>query len=170
MGIYSNLRYLQMIEEPLADFLTQHRGARLRVVCDRRPSFRLIPPELCEYVKWSPQSEIQATQEMDAGLMPLDDSEWTRGKCAAKMLAYLAAGVPAVVSPVGVNADILALGELGLGAVSGEEWFRALKKLYDNRERSREMGRAGREIVEQHYSVRSNAPKLAEIFSVVVSR
>ena len=170
MGIHSNLRYLRMVEEPLAEFLTQHKGARLRVVCDRRPSFRLIPPELCEYIKWSPENEIQATREMDAGLMPLDDSEWTRGKCAAKMLAYLAVGVPAVVSPVGVNEDILALGALGLGAVSGDEWFHALKKLYDNRERSREMGRTGREIVEEHYSVRSNAPKLAAIFSEVVNK
>jgi glycosyltransferase involved in cell wall biosynthesis len=107
---------------------------------------------------------------MDVGLMPLDDTEWARGKCAAKMLAYLAAGVPAVVSPVGVNKDILESGELGLGAVSGDEWFRALKSSYDDRERSREMGRIGREVVVAHYSVQANAPKLAAIFSEVVNK
>jgi hypothetical protein len=35
-------------------------------------------------------------QEMDIGLLPLDDGPWERGKCALKALLYQAVGIPAV--------------------------------------------------------------------------
>jgi glycosyltransferase involved in cell wall biosynthesis len=169
IGTTSNLRYLKMIEEPLAEFLRQHSDARLRVICDRRPVLRSVPPGSWEFIKWSAQCELESTQTLSVGLMPLEDSEWARGKCGFKMLLYMAVGLPVIVSPVGVNEEILARAELGRAAISRDDWYRALETLYENRTLGAKMGIAGRKVVEEHYSVRTNVCKLAEIFSEVAS-
>lgn len=169
LGTKYNLRYLYSIEEPLADFFSGHGDARLRIVSDGEPDFKCIPKSSVEYVKWSNESEVAATQAMDVGLMPLDDSDWSRGKCAAKMLCYLSVGVPAIVTPVGVNSDVLELGEVGIGATDLNDWFDALNRLYENRELAVAMGSRGRALVEAHYSVSSNVNKLVAIFRSLVN-
>ncbi|CAN5600024.1 MAG: glycosyltransferase family 4 protein [Pyrinomonadaceae bacterium] len=167
IGTASNLRYLQLIEEPLAQFLTQHPSARLRVVCDRRPALRLIPPRLWEFAKWSRQSEVENMQTMNVGLMPLEDSEWARGKCAFKMLLYMACGLPVVVSPVGVNRELLQRDEVGFAATEPNDWFESLCRLFDDHALSARLGAAGRKVVEAEYSVEANVPCIAKIFQQV---
>lgn len=169
LGTKYNLRYLYNIEEPLADFFNEHSDARLRIVSDGEPEFKSLPKNSVEYVKWFDEGEVAATQAMDVGLMPLDDSDWSRGKCAAKMLCYLSVGAPSIVTPVGVNCDILELDEVGIGATDLNDWFNALKRLYENRELAVAMGKRGRAVVEEHYSVDSNVDKLVEIFRSVVN-
>jgi glycosyltransferase involved in cell wall biosynthesis len=170
LGTKYNLRYFDPIEQPLADFLNEHRDARLRIVCDGEPNFRLIPRESVEYIPWTDAGEIAATQAMDVGLMPLENNDWSRGKCAAKMICYLAVGVPAIVSPVGVNQDVLAAGDVGFGPKTREEWYQAFTRLYDDRELSKTMGANGRRIVEADFSVAANVGKLVEIFRTVTGR
>lgn len=164
IGSQSNLPYLYEIEEALADFLTGHDDARLLIVCDRDPSFKKIPARSWRFVPWSPQTEVSLVREMDAGLMPLADTAWTRGKCAFKMISYMAVGIPVVVSPVGVNREILEQAEVGLAARSTDEWYDALRALYEDRDLGLRLGAAGRRLVEEKYSVNSNVVALAEIF------
>ncbi len=99
--------------------------------------------------------------------MPLANEEWAKGKCAAKMLVYMAASLPVVVSPVGVNADVLAQGDVGFAATSDTEWLRALTTLYDDRAAATAMGERGRALVERAYSVTVSAATLADIFTSV---
>lgn len=168
LGTKYNLRYVHAIEEPLANFLNEHADARLRIISDGEPEFRHIPNGSLEYVKWSATGEVAATRSMDVGLMPLDDTDWSRGKCAAKMLCYLSVGISAIVTPVGVNRDVLELDDVGVGAIDANDWYNALDHLYKNRGLAVEMGRRGQVLVEEHYSVRSNVNKLVEIFRAVV--
>ncbi len=170
MGTNSNLRFLAAIEEPLAQFLAEHGDAHLRIVCDRRPAFKLIPQQSWEFIKWSPKHEVESMQTMNVGLMPLEDSEWARGKCGFKMLSYMAVALPVVVSPVGVNKEILERDELGFSATTADEWYTALLQLWNDRELGQRMGHAGRKVVEQHYSVKANVGKLAAIFSEAVRK
>lgn len=167
MGSWSNLPYLQEIEEPLADFLLRHPDCRLLVVSNRRPSFKNMPAGAWDFVPWSTENEIVQTQRMNVGLMPLLDSESSRGKCGFKMLCYMSVGLPVVASPVGVNAEILAHNRLGFAAASPGDWLQALECLYGDRDLGPRMGAAGRAVVEERYSVRANAPKLAGIFRQV---
>jgi glycosyltransferase involved in cell wall biosynthesis len=168
-GSFANLHFLYAIEDALADFLAAHSETQLLVVCDREPSFKRLPVDRWIYTPWSIAREVELVQQMDVGLMPLDDSENARGKCGFKMLTYMSAGLPVIVSPVGVNQEILDRGQVGLAASSANEWYEALEHLYRNRQFGLEMGAAGRRVVELHYSVMANAPKLADIFREVAN-
>lgn len=166
-GSWANLQFLYPIEDALADFLAQNPDSRLLIVCDRPPLFKKLPAASWEFVAWSMKNEIELVQQMDAGLMPLADSELAQGKCGFKMLSYMAAGLPVVVSPVGVNLEILAMGNLGFPARSPDDWFQALERLCEDRKTGESMGAAGRRVVEEHYSVRTNVVKLVGIFREV---
>ena len=164
IGTKGNLPYLQSIEPALLAFFRARPDARLMVVADGPPVFQQLPPDRVTFVPWSAADEARHIQLMDVGVMPLPDTDWTRGKCGFKMLQYFACGRPAVASPVGVNRDILARGEMGIGATTEDEWTSALVHLYDQRDEARRMGARARQVVEQHYSVRVVAPALAELF------
>lgn len=166
-GTSSNLKYLAAIEEPLAEFLSQHRDAQLLIVCDRKPAFRRLPAQSWRFARWSPRNEIELAQSMDVGLMPLPDTEWTRGKCALKMIMYLAVGIPVVASPVGVAKEIFDQREVGLAASAGNDWHEALRRLFNDRDLSARLAVAGRSLVEENFSVRHNTPKLAAIINEV---
>ncbi|HEX8775519.1 MAG TPA: glycosyltransferase family 4 protein [Pyrinomonadaceae bacterium] len=170
IGSQSNLPYLYEIEEPLADFLNGHGDAQLLVVCDREPAFKKIGGRALRFERWSPASEIGLVQEMDVGLMPLPLTEWTLGKCAFKMISYMAVGIPVVVSPVGVNREVLEQASVGFGADTRDEWYDALRLLYEDRGLGPKMGVAGRRLVEDRYSVNSNVVALADIFREVAGR
>ncbi|HEY3027236.1 MAG TPA: glycosyltransferase family 4 protein [Pyrinomonadaceae bacterium] len=169
IGSRSNLKFLYDIEEPLAQFLNEHSETRLLIVCDRRPSFEKIPDDKWVFQQWSIEIEVGMVQQMDVGLMPLDDSEMSRGKCGFKMLSYMAVGLPVIVTPVGVNQEILGHDEVGFAASAANDWYAALERLFTESDLGRELGEAGRGVVEEHYSVTANAPKLAKIFREVVS-
>ncbi len=167
-GSSSGLSYLYALEAPLAAALAAVPDAVLRVVCDRPPVFRSIAPERVEYVKWSPEAEVSAIQGMTVGLMPLDDTAWSRGKCAYKMLLYMSCGVPAVVSPVGMNTDVLGQGEVGFGPTGATAWTDAIVTLLREAALRDRMARNGRRLVEQRYSIHAVAPQVAAAIRSVV--
>jgi len=150
-GISGNYGYLYDIEGPLKEFLARF-DARLLIVADAPPRFALLDPENVEFKRWNPDVETSALQLMDVGLMPLPDTEWTRGKCAFKMLQYMSTGLPVVVSPVGMNAEVLSQGKIGFGATTDGDWFEALTWLHRNRGDAQAMGAVGRDLILEHYS------------------
>ena len=161
IGTSSNLKYLYQIEGPLSRVLTMCPDAMLVIVSDRPPVFKTISPERIHFIFWSPDVEVEAIQSFSVGLMPLDDSEWARGKCSFKLLQYYSCGVPAVVSPVGMNAEVIAAADAGFSANSTDGWVDHLMFLLENPEQAVRRGEEGRKLVEQAYSIKVIAPKLA---------
>lgn len=160
-GLAFNLKFLLGIEPALAAVLDKHKNAVLRVVSSVKPAFRLLDDSRVEYIPWSFENEVKTIQEMSIGLMPIDDDDWGRGKCSYKMLLYMSCGLPVVVSPVGMNNEVLSRGEVGYGARSIAEWTDCITWLLENQEKGSAMGMAGRKVVEDHYSLRLLAPQLA---------
>ncbi len=101
---------------------------------------------------------------MDVGLMPLPSDSWSLGKCSFKMLQYMAAGLPVVVSPVGMNVEVLSMGDIGFPAVTQDDWFEALSSLYHDPSLAHRYGAMGRLIVEKHFSRSLVSTILAGIF------
>ena len=92
--------------------------------------------------------------------MPLPDDDWARGKCGFKGIQYMSLSKPAVMSPVGVNPEIIEHGVNGYLAESTEEWFQRLSQLIDSPELRSKIGTEGRRTIEQRYSVNSAQGKL----------
>ena len=162
-GVSSEYEYLYNIEKALHDVLMAREGVRLRVMADRPPRFSRLQSSQVEFVRWNPATEAEAIRTMSVGLMPLEDSDWARGKCSYKMLLYLSCGVPAVVSPVGMNREVLAMADVGYGAASMADWSDAILTLLDDEERARTLGRNGRQVVEKHFSVKHVAGQIGNI-------
>lgn len=116
-----------------------------------------------DVLPWSEATEAALIADMDIGIMPLRDGPWERGKCGYKIIQYMACGLPVVASPVGVNADIVRHGENGFLAADDDDWRRALRQLIDSPELRARQGQAGRRRVEDHYSLASQAPRLADV-------
>jgi glycosyltransferase involved in cell wall biosynthesis len=116
------------------------------------------------YLPWTPETEVQGLQQIDIGLMPLEDKPFERGKCGLKAIQYMGCGTPALVSPVGVNEQIVKHGETGFHCRTIEDWVRYLRQLIHAPGMRMEMGRKARERVEQCYSVSSLLPKMTALF------
>jgi glycosyltransferase involved in cell wall biosynthesis len=162
-GSGSSLRYLRRVSGALARFLAQAPDARVMVMADVSDGLPGLPRDRLEFVPWSPAVEATVLQSFDVGLMPLPSGEWAQGKCAFKMLQYMSCAVPSVVSPVGMNAQVLAMADVGMGASSDDQWVEALMTLYRDRDRARALGETGRALVERSFSVSVIAPQLAEL-------
>ncbi|RYE58804.1 MAG: glycosyltransferase, partial [Hyphomicrobiales bacterium] len=140
--------------------------ARLRVV-GGGPGSDL---EGIESLGWREDREISAIQGMDIGIMPLPDDHWARGKCGYKIIQYLACGLPAIASPVGVNSEIIEHGVNGFLASTEKEWRDALRTLLASPERRGEMGRLGRARIVKRYSMASQQHRILKLLQVAAAR
>jgi glycosyltransferase involved in cell wall biosynthesis len=113
---------------------------------------------------WSPEEEKEVLSTFDIGIMPLPDDEWTRGKCGFKGLLCMSMGIPVIMSPVGVNKDIIEDGINGYLAGDMDQWFQKLCSLIDSEDLRRAFALTGRKTVETKYSVDVWKGKYIEIF------
>jgi glycosyltransferase involved in cell wall biosynthesis len=178
IGTGTNLPFLAVCAEALRKVAASHRFRLLVIAPSDSP---LKPIDLSgvdlEFVPWSAASEVSQLQRMDIGLMPLpDEKPWMRYKAATKLVQYLSVGIPAIASPIGVNADILkglpAAGSSigvaasippGIGAQTSDQWAEALVTLLEDRNLRESMGRSGRQYVASQYSIEANYPILRQV-------
>ncbi len=152
IGSPENLIYLEMIRPALARLSRRHPALRMRVICSQFPEWSDVA---VERVPWSSATEAQSLAGAHIGVMPLTDDAWSRGKCAFKLLQYMAAGLPCVASPVGANTEAVLDGINGFHAKDVGEWERSLERLLESPELRARFGAAGREHVEQRYALRT---------------
>lgn len=112
---------------------------------------------------WSLAGEYEDIRSIDIGVMPSPDNMWTRGKCGFKAILCMACGIPVVSSPVGVNTEIVKDGINGFLAKDSTEWFDKLSILVGDEKLRHDMGRKGRAMVEEKYSVHTNMPVVLKI-------
>ncbi|MBN2681306.1 MAG: glycosyltransferase family 4 protein [Bacteroidales bacterium] len=116
-------------------------------------------------IAWQKSNEIEELSEFDIGIMPLPDSEWAKGKCGLKGLQYMALEIPTIMSPVGVNSEIISDGENGFLADSDEQWVDRISLLIENKELRNKIGSEGRKTVIEKYSVESQKHRYLEAFN-----
>lgn len=149
---------------------------RIREKYGERVKFRLIADRACEevfegleFVRWNKETEVDDLLQVDIGIMPLPDDEWSRGKCGFKGLQYMALAKAAVLSPVGVNVDIIEHGVNGFLASDEQQWYELLCELIENPELRQKIGNAGRETVVKRFSFDSQKQRYVGLFQDVCS-
>lgn len=159
-GTHSTITYLNELV-PVLQELEQELDFEFRVISNRQPQ---LPLKNLQYIPWSKNTEIDDLLAFNLGVMPLVDDKWAQGKCGFKALQYMALGMPAVVSPVGVNTALVDHGVNGYLCDSHASWKQALSTLITNRQQRVDMGKAAREKIVGHYSVVSNSSRFLSLF------
>jgi glycosyltransferase involved in cell wall biosynthesis len=129
-------------------------GVSLKLVCDKPLSFKNLD---VEFKDWSEAREVIHLADADIGVSWVPDDDWSRGKCGLKVLQYMAAGLPVVANPVGVQAHMVRDGKTGYLANTPSEWSAAIARLAADAGLRRRLGQAGRAVVEAEYSVQAGA-------------
>lgn len=160
VGRGSNLHHVAAIGDALARAAAQ-RDLVLVLVSDGGLE---LPGVRVEHVPWDLGSEAVEVARFHVGIMPLElAGPWSRGKCSYKLLQYMAAGVPAIGSDVGMNAELIESGRNGLLARGTDDWERLLIELADDPARRAALGRAGRETVLADYTIEAVARRLGAL-------
>lgn len=118
------------------------------------------------YIPWSEETEVSSILNFDIGIMPLQDSVWEKGKCAYKLIQYMACGLPVIASPIGMNKEVVKNDINGFLAECEEEWLDSIGKLVRDAQLRINYGLNGRELVEKEYCLRVTSTKLENIISL----
>ncbi len=159
-GSHSTVQFLDPLV-PVFEYLQARFDFELHVICDVPPRFQL--PCLV-YIPWSKEAEVNDLLRMNVGIMPLPDSEWAKGKCGFKALQYMAVGVPAVISKVGVNEEIVEHGVNGFLCKDAKDFQHYLECLLADPALVRRLSNKARVRIQDKYSVQSNSSNFISLF------
>ena len=171
-GTKYQLRYLRLLKDPLKK-LVQKYDIKFKIISalakEVRDEFAYLGSKVDFGLDhWVPLEEIpMIVSDFDIGVMPLTDEPFARGKCAMKALEYMAMGIPVVASAVGENKYVIENGQNGFLVYSPEDWIRYLEKLILDRNLREKIGKNGRRIVEEKYSVKVVADKIIDIIEEI---
>lgn len=163
-GSFSTFEHFRYLEPVLQQIYTKY-GAKIKIKVIGAPQVALSFPVV--FTEWKEETEVQELAEFDIGVMPLDESDWNKGKCGLKGLLYMSMGIPAVLSPVGVSQEIVSDGMDGFLAKDENDWFRILCELIESKSLRDEIGQKGRTKVVERYSLNSQKNELLKILATV---
>jgi glycosyltransferase involved in cell wall biosynthesis len=161
IGAPNTAKYIFTIQKALEEIAQEEN---VKIVLVGTGNFKLdnVPIEIRN---WNETTEVKEIQSFDVGIMPLDDSDWEKGKCGFKLIQYMACGKPVIGSPVGVNRIIIVNGINGFLANNTDEWLKYFRIIKNDFALRIKMGSVGRAMVEEEYSLQAISPKLIQIFN-----
>ena len=159
-GSHTTMEYLPILV-PVLQELEKTHTIKFRVISNHPPDIDLA---CLEYVPWNKETEIEDLAAIHIGVMPLEDSVWTQGKCGFKGLQYMALHIPSVLSRVGVNTTIVEHGKNGFLCESMDDWKRILEELIEDTVLRESIGKAGYKTVKDGYSVEAMTPHYLSLF------
>jgi glycosyltransferase involved in cell wall biosynthesis len=157
-GSHTTLKYLDPLIPTLKKF--EHEF-KLIVICNHNPAYNLAN---YQFITWDTEQEVKALQSIDIGIMPLPNDPWSKGKCGFKALQYMALAKPVVISPVGVNTEIINDQINGFLAASEGEWQKAIKALLLDKKLRVAIGLAGYQTLQNLFSKKSNEANFLSLF------
>ena len=168
MGTSSNFQFLERVVEPVERALDAIAGATVRIVSNEEFAPWADHPRV-EQIPWSSGNELAMLQSFDVGLMPLVDEPLTRGKCAFKMIQYMAVGCPVVVSAVGANIEVFDGSDAGFCVDDFDAFTGAIVELARDPVLRARAGAKGRACAVAEYSIGAVLPVYLEIFDRVAA-
>lgn len=173
IGTHSTFPFLQSIF-PVLQKLALNYEFKLKIIGSGQAEVKIQGLEV-ENLPWSLEREIADFQSFDIGLYPMElggkiPDEWIAGKSGFKAIQYMAIGIPFVMSPIGVCAEIGIDGETHFSAQTLDDWRKRLSILLKDTTISRKMGENGRTYTLKNYTVGMQTEKLADTFRFVLNK
>jgi len=159
-GSFSTLKYLDIVL-PVLQELQENYDFTFIVIADKDPK---LPLKKYQFIKWDRETEVEDLLNFHIGLMPLHNDELSKGKCGFKAIQYMSLGIPAVVSPVGVNSEIVDNGVNGFLCATSEDWKKKLEELLLNADLRSKFGLSAREKIIHKYSVYATQKSFLDLF------
>ena len=161
-GYRENLPPMQRLH-PILRRLRSETGLDIRLVYDTNEPARDEGP--IRYTEWRMQRWDRALSEADVGvaIKPLDDPFQQR-KSTAKVVSYMAAGLPVVCTPSEADRRVIAHGRTGFFANGDEEWSACLRALVTDPSLRERIGRAARRDVMERYGADQIASEYLRLF------
>lgn len=151
-GTHSTMKYLDQIVPVLKDLESKYRF-EFWVISNKAPEWKISS---LVFKPWQKETEIADLLQFNAGIMPLEDDIWAKGKCAFKALQYMALGIPALVSPVGMNTEVVEHGVNGYICNNPQQWYSSLEEIINEPKLRENLGIAARKKIEINYAVTGN--------------
>jgi len=164
IGSTSTKKYIAEIIPALEKAAQIIPNLQLKIIAD----FELTSPILnIKNVAWTEHDEAIALCKADVGLAPMPENNWTKGKCALKVLQYMATGLPVISSAAGVNAYVVENGISGYLAYDDGQWFELVILISKEKPTLRQMGELGKQRAHKEFSIDVVFQKMFEILSQI---
>jgi glycosyltransferase involved in cell wall biosynthesis len=164
IGSHSTKRYIVGILPALENAAKKISNLQLKIIADFELSSKCLT---IVNIPWTEEVEAAEINSADLGLAPLPPDDWTKGKCALKVLQYMAAGLPVITSPTSVNAYVIEDSKSGYHASNDSEWTEHILRAFKQRKVLREMGAFGQERVTEEFDINVVFKKILKIISTV---
>lgn len=161
-GTRSNLPYLKLLAPAMSAIKEKYPFVRFHIMSNFETGKLPVLPFEYQYTLWTAEHEDEVIRSFDCGVMPLVDDNWTRGKCAFKLLLYMSHLVPSVASPVGMNLEVIHPDSTGLLAGNEDEWFSCFERLIENPDLSASLAANAFQQIKANYTVDCCMSKLVE--------
>ncbi len=143
------------------------RRLRFKIICNHFLRLESLPVVECV---WSEATEAKDLATSDIGVSWVPDDPWSEGKCGLKVLQYMAAGLPVVANPVGVQRHMIEHGRTGFLVESSAEFQSAVARLVGDPSLRRRMGLRARQQVERQFDVSVGARKWLQVLGEIGER
>lgn len=164
-GTQSGFPFVYQIEKALKIIVDRYDYVKIKIVSDLPPTFKILEPNDYIFNYWNREIEFSSIVNADIGIMPLKATDRSRGKCSYKMLCYMAAKLPVVVSPIGMNKEVLDLGKIGFGPTNIDEWVDALEQLVINSKLHDECSKNAFDVVNSGFDIKTVSKQIKKTFT-----
>jgi glycosyltransferase involved in cell wall biosynthesis len=161
IGTHGTYPYFERLI-PIFERLAREVPFRLTIIGSGRDQIE-VKNVAVEVRPWQLAREVEDFQSLDVGVYPIADDAWSAGKAGFKAVQYMAAGVPFVMSPVGVCATIGVPGRTHFSAVTDDDWLAALRRLVVDATLRDRMAADTRTFAEELFDIEPQADALAAV-------
>ena len=116
-------------------------------------------------ITWQAETEASELNKADIGIAPMLDNNWTKGKCALKVLQYMASGLPVISSHSGVNAEVIQDQVTGYLMKKNEDWPELIIALQHEKSLLQQMGQHGKLFVNNEFSMSTVYQKILAVLT-----
>ena len=134
----------------------KHIKVILKIICNLPLIYKPNNFELIN-IKWERELAINELLHSHVGIMPLDNSEKSRGKGGFKLIQYLSIGLPVIGSDIGINSSIIDKNTgFAISTLESRDWVTAICNFAKKTDMWKDKSKHCIEKWNSHYSFISN--------------